>query len=87
MEESFAFSSLTFIFLGLWGHISQTHSSFPHTHTHTDKTLAHQTALVRAMMCGRCQGVSIYFIKASYYTPMACGEQYTVVYSPQAAGE
>lgn len=43
------------------------------THTHMRKNCS-PDVLAHAMICGRCWGLSIYFIKASYYTPMACGE-------------
>ena len=48
-----------------------------HAHMHGRKCSAN--VLAHAMIRGSCWGVSIYFIKASYYTPTACGEQYTVV--------
>lgn len=43
------------------------------THTHMRKNCS-PDVLAYAMICRRCWGLSIYFIKASYYTPMACGE-------------
>lgn len=57
------------------GHIGQagTQHLVCASHTHMRKNCS-PDVLAYAMICRRCWGLSIYFIKASYYTPMACGE-------------
>lgn len=78
--ESYAVASLTFGAFQQRPYQSGAHSTqFPLS---LKLMLGSPNVLAHAMICGRYWGVAIYFIKAFYYTPMACGEQHTVVWSP-----